>query len=53
VYSYGKEEDDAARTGAGSPDLTLASIGDAGSRFTYTFPAYSATVIVLSPLATP
>jgi len=53
VYSYGKEEDDAARTGAGSPDLTSASISDAGSRFTYTFPAYSATVIVLRPPSTP
>ncbi len=53
VYSYGAREDDAGRTGAGSADLTPGAFGDAAGSFAYAFPAYSATVIALRPLASP
>ncbi len=53
VYSYGIPQDDAAQTGSGSADVATSSIGNAGSSFTYTFPAYSISVIALSPAAAP
>jgi alpha-N-arabinofuranosidase len=53
VYSYGAREDDAVRTGAGSADPTPGALSDAAGTFTYTFPAYSATVIALRPRASP
>ena len=31
VYSYGMPQDDAARTGAGSPDIALSSLGNVSS----------------------
>ena len=51
AYTYGMREDEAARTGAGSPDLTHTSIASAAETFGYAFPAYSVTVIALTPSA--
>jgi hypothetical protein len=50
AYSYGISQDEAARTGTGSPDIAQASLTGAAAAFPYRFPPYSATVIVLSPL---
>jgi hypothetical protein len=47
VYTYGLVQDDAARTGAGSPDVAQTSLGGVTGTFTYTFSPYSATVISL------
>jgi len=49
VYSYGIPQDDAAETGAGSPDVAQTGLYITGTNFTYAFPPYSATVMVLSP----
>jgi Viral BACON domain/Putative binding domain, N-terminal len=49
VYSYSVAQDEAARTGAGSPDVAFNSFAGAATAFSYTFPAYSATVLALSP----
>jgi hypothetical protein len=49
VYSYGIPQDEAARTSIGSPDIAQTSFSGAGTNFNYTFPPYSATVIVLAP----
>lgn len=48
VYSYGIPQDEAARTGVGSADIAQTSITNAGATFTYSYPPYSATVIVLN-----
>ncbi len=49
VYSYGIPQDEAARTGTGSPDIAQASFSGAAARFSHPFPPYSATLIALSP----
>lgn len=49
VYSYGIPQDEAARTGVGSPDVAQGTIGNAGTTFTATFAPYSETVISLAP----
>ena len=49
VYSYGKTQDNNAQSGSGSPDIAQTSIGNAGTSFSYSFPSYSVTVLVLSP----
>ena len=49
TYSYGIPQDEAARTGMGSPDIAKASFTGAAAEFPCKFPPYSATVIVLSP----
>ena len=49
VYSYGIPQDEAARTGVGSPDVARVDFSGAGPTFSYTFPAYSATVLSLQP----
>ncbi len=49
VYSYGIAQDDAARTGIGSPDLVQTNFPAAGTNFTFTFPPYSATVLSFAP----
>lgn len=49
VYTYGIPQDEAARTGSGSADVAPSALNGAAAAFSYTFPAYSATVIVLSP----
>jgi alpha-N-arabinofuranosidase len=54
VYSYGKPQDDAARTGSGSSDLASTTLGSTGISFTATFGSYSMSVINLKPApATP
>lgn len=50
IYSYGIPQDEAARTGKGSPDIAQAAFSGAAAEFRCTFAPYSATVIALSPL---
>jgi len=47
VYWYGVPQDKAAKNGSGSPDISQTTAA-ASASFTYTFPAYSATVLSLS-----
>ena len=49
IHSYGIPQDEAARTGIGSPDIVHGSISGVNSSFTNTFAPFSVTVIVLSP----
>ncbi len=51
VYSYGIDQDEAARTNgpALAQDLATNSYSFAGTNFNYPFPPYSATVLNLSP----
>jgi hypothetical protein len=49
VYSYGIPQDDAAEYGAGSPDIAQSALFISSANFNYSFPPYSATVMVLSP----
>ena len=49
VYSYGIPQDEAARTGIGSPDITQTNFGGVQGSFSATFAPFSATVMVLSP----
>jgi hypothetical protein len=49
IYSYGIPQDEAARSGTGSPDIATAAFSGAATEFTREFPPYSTTVIVLSP----
>jgi alpha-L-arabinofuranosidase len=49
VYSYGVPQDEAARTGTGSPDIAQTSLSGAAGEFRREFPPYSASVIVFSP----
>jgi hypothetical protein len=51
IYSYGIPQDDAARTGIGSPDIAQTGFAGAGASFNYTFAPYSATVFSLTPAA--
>jgi len=53
VYSYGKTQDDAARTGSGSADIASTTMAISGATFSTTFAPYSLTVISLDPAATP
>ncbi|HWD37934.1 MAG TPA: hypothetical protein VG944_03745, partial [Fimbriimonas sp.] len=46
TYSYGIPQDNAAQTGAGSPDVASGGISNAGPTTVLSFPPYSATVIV-------
>lgn len=48
VHSYGVAQDEAARTGTGSPDIAESSFSGASASFAYTFAPYSVTVIRLS-----
>jgi alpha-N-arabinofuranosidase len=48
VYSYGKPQDDAARTGTGSADVATSTMNVAGTTFTASFTSYSATVVSLT-----
>ncbi len=52
TLSYGKGEDDAARTGVGSPDLTAGTINNAATSFSQSFAPYSLTVLTFTPNAT-
>ncbi len=49
IYAYGIPQDDAARTGNGSPDIAQTNAWIAGTYFSQTFPPYSATVLSLTP----
>jgi alpha-L-arabinofuranosidase len=49
AYSYGIPQDNAAKTGIGSPDVAQTSFSGAGTNFNYVFGPYSATVLSLSP----
>lgn len=49
VYSYGVPQDDAARTGIGSPDIAQGNLTGIQNNFSATFAPFSATVLVLSP----
>jgi hypothetical protein len=51
TWSYGIPQDDAARTGMGSPDIAQGSLSGAAASFSDTFAPYSATVINLVPAA--
>jgi alpha-L-arabinofuranosidase len=48
VYSYGIPQDDAACTGIGSADISQTNFTGAANNFSYSFPAYSASVICLA-----
>ena len=47
--SYGVPQDDAARTGTGSPDLAEGTISAIATTFTNSFGPYSATLITIPP----
>jgi alpha-L-arabinofuranosidase len=49
IYSYGIPQDEAARTGKGSPDIEQTTFKGAAREFSRPFFPYSATVLVLSP----
>jgi alpha-N-arabinofuranosidase len=49
IYSYGIPQDNAAQTGIGSPDIAQTNLSVVGASFSYAFPAYSVTVLVLAP----
>ena len=53
VYRYGIPQDDAARTGVGSPDLAQEALTNAAVNFTNTFVPYSATVLSFNPAPPP
>jgi hypothetical protein len=49
VYSYGIPQDQAAEFGTGSQDIAQTTLSGAAPSFNYSFPPYSATVLLLSP----
>jgi hypothetical protein len=49
TYSYGVPQDEAARTGDGSPDIAQSTFTGASAEFSRQLPPYSANVVVLSP----
>ncbi|MSU56982.1 MAG: alpha-L-arabinofuranosidase [Pedosphaera sp.] len=51
LYTYGPPQDDAARTGVGSPDITQTNFAVVGTNFTLALQAYSLTVLSLPPAA--
>jgi hypothetical protein len=53
VHSYGKPQDDAARTGSGSADIATTTMAVTGSTFSASFAPYSVTVVSLDSTATP
>jgi hypothetical protein len=53
IYSYGIPQDDAARTGVGSPDIAQTNFIGAATSFSATFAPFSATVMVMSPANQP
>jgi hypothetical protein len=50
ICSYGIPQDEAARTGTGSPDIAQVNFTGAAAEFSCRFMPYSATVISLSPV---
>ncbi|HEY5337533.1 MAG TPA: fibronectin type III domain-containing protein, partial [Rhizomicrobium sp.] len=53
IYSYGIPQDEAARTGVGSPDIAQSNFIGAAASFSATFAPFSATVMVMSPANQP
>jgi len=53
LYSYGIPQDEAARTGVGSPDIVQTNFIGAAASFSATFAPFSATVLVMSPANQP
>jgi alpha-L-arabinofuranosidase len=53
IFSYGIPQDEAARTGVGSPDLAQTNFIGAAASFSATFAPFSATVLVMSPANQP
>ena len=53
IYSYGIPQDEAARTGVGSPDIAQTNFIGAATSFSATFAPFSATVMVMSPANQP
>jgi alpha-L-arabinofuranosidase len=51
IFSYGIPQDEAARTGTGSPDIAQEQFSGAAANFSRSFAPYSASVILLSPSA--
>jgi alpha-N-arabinofuranosidase len=49
VFSYGIPQDNAARTGTGSPDVAQTTLSNAAGTFTASFAPYSATILSLAP----
>lgn len=49
IYSYGIPQDEAARIGIASEEITQSNISGVSNEFARMFQPYSATVIVLSP----
>ncbi len=49
AHSYGIPQDEAARTGEGSPDIATTTIAIPGATFVATFGPYSATVLAFHP----
>ena len=45
AYSYGIPQDDAARTGNGSPDIASSAVAASGTSFSASFAPYSVTVL--------
>jgi hypothetical protein len=53
LYSYGIPQDEAARTGVGSPDIVQTNFIGAAASFSATFAPFSATVMAMSPANQP
>jgi len=53
IYSYGIPQDEAARTGVGSPDIAQTNFIGAATGFSATFAPFSATVMVMGAVNQP
>ncbi len=53
IYNYGIPQDEAARTGVGSPDIAQSNFIGASAGFSATFAPFSATVMVMIPANQP
>ena len=53
LYSYGIPQDNAAKTGMGSADVASSPVPGLSSNFSFTFPAYSVSVLAFAKPASP
>lgn len=53
LYSYGISQDNAARTGNGSADVSVSPVSGLAANFSRSFPPYSASVISFDAAASP
>lgn len=53
LYSYGIPQDNAAKAGTGSPAIVTTPVTGLSTNFSFSFPAYSANVLVFSNGASP